>query len=66
MTMLVVVDHFVDKTDFLYFFLLSRPLDLRSSKWTARVYVTNSRGYCAILISRDWILRLVPLFRRDG
>jgi len=28
----------------------------------ARGYVTDSWGYGVILISRDWILRLVPLF----
>ena len=41
-------------------------LDLRAGDWTARGYVTNSWGYGVILISRDWIRRLVPLFSGDG
>ena len=40
---------------FLYLFL-------RSRKWTAGEYVTDSWGYCVILISRDWLLRLFPCF----
>jgi len=35
---------------------------LRTSEWTAREYVTNSWERGVILISRDWILRLVSLF----
>ena len=32
----------------------------------AREYVTDSLGYGVILLSHDWILRLVHLFCRDG
>jgi len=46
----------------LFIFFLCWPLDLRTSKWTAREYVMNSWGYGVVLISRDLILCLVPLF----
>jgi len=42
---------------FLYY-----PLDLRTSEWTARGYVTDSWGYGVLLISRDWIFHIVPVF----
>jgi len=32
----------------------------------ARGYVTMSWGHGVKIISRDWILRLVPCFRGDG
>ena len=42
-------------------FFLYRPLDLRTSEWTAREYVMNSRGYGVILISRYWILHSLEI-----
>ena len=41
-------------------------LDLRTSKWTTCVYVTNSYWYVIVLISHNWIFRLVPYFWGDG
>ena len=41
-------------------------LDLRTSEWTTCGYVTNSYGYVIVLISHNWIFRLVPYFWGDG
>ena len=44
-------------------FFLYWPLHLRTGEWTTREYFfVNSRGYGVILVFRDWIRRLVPLF----
>ena len=54
---LYYTDRLMFNLSFLFLYLF-----LRSRKWTAGEYVTDSWGYCVILISRDWILRLFPCF----
>jgi len=50
----------------LFLFFLYQPLNRPASEWMARKCFTNSWGYGVVLISRDWIHRLIPCFYGDG
>jgi len=56
--------YFTSVTCFFYFVFFS-PLDLRTSEWTARGYVTNSWGYGVILIPVIEFFTSSPYFRGE-